>query len=303
MAVDTELNDGLTDEERAALAEDDGAAAATTTEEDATNAEDAAAAEDTEDDSAAGAGDDAAAADAGADSDAAPGRDDGEPAADVSEQPEGQASQSAPILIAEAPADADAKLADIATAKSDLLTKFDDGDITAKEYQAELDKLNRQELDINLDLREAKLAEKMEQQRLQNEWVSTVNRFIEANPIYKPDTNPRLYRALDQEVKDLAVKPEAANWSGEKILQEAHKNLAAAFNLVDPASKQEKITKQPVPKPNLPPTLAKVPAAEGSETGNSKWGALDRMATTDPLGYEEALAKMSDADRNAYLAA
>lgn len=299
-----ELNDGLTDEERAALAEDDGAdAEAETNQNEEENAE-AAAANSDEGDGDAGAGDDAPAPAGDENADSAPGRDDGQPAEPASEQQEGTQSQSAPILVAEAPADAEARLAEISNGKAELLTKFDDGEIAAKEYQAELDKFAKQEREIERAIDKANLAAEMEQQRQRNEWFSSVNRFIEANPLYKPESNPRLYRALDAEVRDLANRPEAASWSGDRILQEAHKNLSEAFGLGKPAAQPAaQPEKKAVPKPQLPPTLAKVPAAEQSDTGEGKWAALDRMATADPLGYEEALTKMSDSERNAYLAA
>lgn len=293
-----EIDDGLTDEERAALAEDDGDDEAEGNEADTEGDGDA------EESDGAGSGDDDVAADG---DDSGEAGDNGEAASDsggesVPGQPEGPQSASAPILIAEAPADAEAKLREIATKKDELIAQFDDGDITAKEYQQQLDALAKQEREIERAVDKAQLAAEMEQQRQKNEWISTVNRFIAANPIYSADKNPRLYRALDQEVRDLAGTPEAANWTGEQILAKAHENLSEAFGLGKPAAQQQTPAKKTVPKPDLPPTLAKVPAAEGSETGGSKWASLDRLATTDPLGYEEALANMSDADRAAYLA-
>jgi hypothetical protein len=48
--------------------------------------------------------------------------------------------------------------------------------------------------------------------------------------------------------------------------------------------------------------LAKVPAADVEDTNGGRFAVLDRMASTDPLGYEEALNKMSAAERDAYMA-
>lgn len=297
-------DDGLTPEEREALALDDGDET-TETESDggeADAADESDAGEDVGADAAgeSGAGADADAADAGANADAEEG----------AAEPEATPA-SAPILVAEAPADAEAKLSDIAIKKDELLTKFDDGDMTAKEYQRELDALNKQEREIELAVHKASLAAEMEQQRQKNEWISTVNRFIVANPVYDPQKSPRLYRALDAEVRDLAVKPEAANWTGEQILAEAHKNLAAEFGFAAQKEAQDDIAKNalknakkhPIPKPDLPPTLAKVPAAQVSDTAGGKFAALDRLMTADPIKYEEALMKLSDAERAEYLAA
>ena len=203
--------------------------------------------------------------------------------------------QAQPILVANSPADVEARLQEISTKKDELLTQFDDGDITAREYQNQLDDLSRQERKIEFEQHEAQLAQKMEQQRLQNEWTTTCNTFIERNAIYKD--NPRLYKALDAEVRDLAGKPETANWTGQRFLDEAHKNLREAFGFKDAAAPA------PTASRELPPNLAKVPAAEVEDTSGGRFSVLDRLAESDPLAYEEAIGKLTDAERLVYLRA
>ena len=186
-----DMDDGLTDEEREALNDEDTIVAEA----------DPATGDDNDIEEEAAAGDDPA--DDKADTDAAAAA---EPA--VAAAPESTSEdkpQQAPILVAPSIEDADGKLSAIATQKESLLTQFDDGDITAREFQKAMDELNKQERQIELDVREAQLAAKMEAQRAQNEWIDTCNAFLESNPVYKD--NVRLYRALDAEVKELAQKP------------------------------------------------------------------------------------------------
>lgn len=290
-----EIDDGLTDEERAALAEDDGGGADDTTNTDADNGaggDDGKGSESAEDKAAAGNDDAAADAAASAASDAK--ADDGAAAA-TEAQP-----QQAPILVAQVPENVDAKLAEITTQKGALLDQFDNGDITAKEYQLQLDALAKQERQIERQQDRAELAASMEQQRLQNDWNATCNRFVETNAIYKD--NPRLYKALDAEVRELATKPETANWSGQRFLDEAHKNLKAAFGFQDSTPAPDAKRKAP-PQRELPPNLAKVPAADVEDTNGGRFAVLDRLANTDPVAYEETLNKMSAAERDAYLSA
>lgn len=296
MTTDTEIDDGLTEEERAALAEEEGAGTDpeagtdTATDPDAEKAAEAAAPAEAEkakleaEAAAAKAKEDEAAAAAAA-----------EKPAEASTTEAAQTSQ--PILVANPVEDADARLTEIATKKDALLTQFDDGDITAKEYQKQLDELSKQERRIEFEVHEAQLAQKMEQQRLQNEWTATCNAFVETHAVYKD--NPRLYKALDAEVRELAGKPETANWSGQKFLDEAHKNLVQAFGLKEAGTPAAAPRHNPTA--NLPPNLAKVPAADIEDTNGGKFAVLDRLAATDPLGYEDTLAKMSEAERNAYL--
>ena len=265
------IDDGLTDEERAALAEEDTAIeqpAGTSEPETPVAPEAKAQTQETPEQSAA--------------------------------EPEAQAEtatpqQAQPILVANSPADAEARLQEISAKKDELLTQFDDGDITAREYQKQLDELSRQERKIEFEQHEAQLAQKMEQQRLQNDWTATCNAFIERNAIYKD--NPRLYKALDAEVRDLAGKPETANWTGQRFLDEAHKNLKAAFGFKDAAAHT------PTTSRELPPNLAKVPAAEVEDTNGGRFSVLDRLAESDPIAYEEAIGKLTDAERLVYLRA
>lgn len=278
-----DLDDGLTDEERAALLDEDG------TDEDNESGDD----QDNEDE-----GGDADGADDADDADDAAnaGRDDGEPADDQAGEQGGAPQQAAPVFVAQAPADADVKLAEISTKKEELITQFDDGDITAKEYQQQLDALGKQERQIERDVDRASLAGDMEQQRQQNDWVTTVNSFLEVNKDYA--SNPRLHRALDLEVRDVAMTEEGKAMNGAQILAKSHANLIEAGMI----KAQGKPAAGKAPKPNLPPNLARVPASESNDTSGGRFASLDRLATTDPMAYEDKLMSLSDADRRAYLA-
>lgn len=287
MTIEHEIDDGLTEEERAALVDEEGGTD-TPTDTDTKDADAAAEAAATAaaEAEAAKATTEAAAAAAPADTDTDT----------TTEAP----TQSAPLLIAQPLEDATAKLAEIDSKKEALLTQFDDGDITAKEYQKQLDALAKEERAVEMAQFEAGIAAKLEQQRLQNDWNATCNAFVETHAIYKD--NPRLYKALDAEVRELAAKPETAQWSGQKFLDEAHKNLKAAFGFTEDAKAGDTQTQQRQQR-ELPPNLAKVPAANVEDTNGGRFAVLDRMANTDPEGYEETLAKMSQAERDAYLAA
>lgn len=285
---DKELDDGLTDEERAALAEEDGTEGVDANLDEETGDEDKG--DESADDAKAEGENDAKAEDKSDEGEAEEGEDEEKSAA----------LPNAPLLVADAPQDADAKLKEISTKKEELITQFDDGDITAKEYQQQLDALAKQEREIERALDKAELAAQMEKQQKYNEWIGTVNAFLDANRPYKD--NPRLYRALDQEVKDVANTPEAANWTGSQILKKAHENLVEAFGLAKDTTPEPKGNKTSIPKPDIPPTLGKVPAADTNDTSGGKYAALDRLAQTNPIAYEEALAKMPDVEREAYLA-
>lgn len=301
---DKELDDGLTDEERAALAEEEGEGTGTE------GAGDEGAGDEGEGDEGAGDnegaedgdgsnadGDDTGTGDA-AGTDTPPEDTDG-----AADEPTIETAQSAPILVVDAPADAAAKLTEITTKKDELFTQFDDGDITAKEYQAGLDALNKQERDIELDIREAKLAEKMEAQRQANDWKATVDSFIAKNPRYSPEKSQSMYQLLDLEVRRVAGMDEFKNRSdaaaGREILAKAHENIAKELGFdAKPAAPKA----PPAKKPDAIPSLHGTPAADQSDVSGGKYAVLDRLASNDPLAYEEALMRLPDTERNAYLA-
>lgn len=296
-------DDGLTEQERVALTlpdDEEDAKAGDTAGADDKGDEDAGDTEEADD--AGGAGDDTAAA-AATDDAAADDKPAGEePAA---EQPAGPKAESAPLLVVQAPADAEAKLAEIATQKSDLRKQYDDGDITFEEYESKKEVLDDQRFEIREAVSKAKLAGEIENQRQANDWKSTVDAFIGENPRYDPAKSESMYKLLDLEVRRVAGTDEFKNRSdsaaGREILKKAHENLAKELGFdATPKKGDPKTTPK---KGNLPPSLHSVPAADVSDTDGGKYAALDRLAATNPEAYEDALFKMSDAERKAYEAA
>lgn len=297
--------DGLTDEERAALAgdEDQGALPVRDWEKefpqtanDPEAAERAAAEAGDEDE-----GDDAAST-AGADTAAA--GDSGTPAPTAEAADDAPATR--PLLVAEVPEGADERLKAIATEKQALLDKLDEGDLTVREYQTQVDALMEEKGKLELAIHTANMADQMERQRLQSEWETTVHSFLRANADYQKTVNPILFSALDLRIREIAASEEGANLTNLQILERARDDVDKA---VGRKPKAEAPTSPPPPppsgqKPAAPPTLAHVPAADitASDEGG-KWAVLDRLASADPLRYEEEIGKLSEADRDAYMRA
>jgi len=312
--------EGLTDAEREALNEDDGANDKTTLGESLNEDGTVKAGEESATSGTEGESGDAAAAAAAA---AAGNTDDAAAAAAADEAAKvdntpvvAEPAKPLPVLVAEAPANADADLKAISEKKGTLLEQFDNGDITAKEYQSQLDGLNREERAIERAVEKAQTAAEMNQQQEKNSWLGQVNKFTTTtHPEYR--TSKSRWMALDTFVKEIAQDPANANLTGGEILSKAHAMVEADLGVApakkDPAPELDPKTGKPrvddkAGKPlkgakiNPPQTLAKVPAADQNEQIDNRWAALDRLAETDPEAQEEALFKMSAADRDAYLA-
>lgn len=223
----------------------------------------------------------------------------------VAEQPKA-APAPAPILIVDAPADAQDRLSQIATDKAALLDKYENGDITAKELHTQTDALNEQQFELRQQLREAELARKLEAQRAQNEWDGQCRSFLEGRTEYHGDAGKDRFQALDEAIKAMARMPINKGVSGDKLLLKAHNAVRAAYGDAPEAAAapQKKINQPVVPKPAIPPTnIGKLPAADANDTSGSEFAALDTLAKgADVEAYEAALTKLSDSQRARYMA-
>jgi len=284
---------GLTDEERAALEE--------------AEAEDKGAVAQDEDDQAEG-NDKGAEPETKAEPEAAEpeAKKEDEPAQpDELEQPtKADPPEPAPLLVADLPSDVDAQLKEIADKKAELVDQFDNGDITAKEYQLQLDALAKQEREIELAKHKAELAREMQEQQRRNAWLAQVEEFTtKEHPEYRQ--NRYLWVALDQAVKEVAGDPKNAELSGYEILRLAHEQVLGSIvkqTKAEPKAEEQKHRPLKGSKSAPPPTLAKVPAAEPNAFDDGEFAVLDRLMVEDPEELEERLMRMSPEKRDAYLA-
>ena len=304
----------LTDEERAGLAEllsEAKAEDADEADEGYGDAEEAD--EESEADDGDGDADDVTGEDADEDEEepsAAADEDAGEPEAD---EDEGDAPAPVrPAFVADP--DIKDKIADIDKQLDDLAAKFDEGDLTAKELRAQSRALEDQRQELREQIIRADVARDAAVQT----WRGHVGQFIAENPAYKPGTDA--FAMLDDEVKRLQVRTE--NPFDPALLKKAHQSLVAKARALlgqsgndDPAQKADDKkkaaaeTKKPgsrQPKSaigEIPQTLAQVPASDTVEVDDGgKFGYLDRLSNSDPVKYEAALARLSQAERDAYLA-
>lgn len=222
------------------------------------------------------------------------------------EKTEQQPQRAAPILVAEVPEGAETRLTEIATEKGALADKFDDGDMTSKEYQAELEKLNKEERGLERQIDKAQMARDLENQRITNERMTEINTFLKEVGIPNDNKNLR-FKVLDAAVIEVASDEANVNLSAREVMQKAYDLCIAegalqAKKAADPApaaKTQAAPAKQKTPIV-APPTLAGLPASEINSTEDNRFAYLNRI--TDPDKRETAFNKLSAADQEAYLA-
>lgn len=213
---------------------------------------------------------------------------------------EEQAEQILPPLRAKAPENAEELFNAISAEEDALAQKFDEGDITAKEYRDGLNKLTAQREELNWSARKADLARELEETAKVNAWHKEVQDFMTTRAAHITKSHAQMV-AFDEIVKKVTADPANMTLSDRAQLEKAYKIYVAeaneALGVVQKAQQPPAETPPSRPTRNIPPTLARVPAAEPETIEGSRFANLDRLAAMDPAAYEAAVAKMSEADR------
>jgi hypothetical protein len=222
-------------------------------------------------------------------------------AAAAQEEPAPVVDAGQPVLVAQVPEGTVERLAAIGDEKKAITAKFDDGDLTASEMNAELEALNKEERKLERVIDRAEIATDLENQRITNDRTKEINTFLSDVKIPNDPKNLR-FQTLNQAVIQVASDPANATLGATAIMQKAHE-LCVKEGVLPP--KAGKTDPTPAPKKelkplNAPPTLAGVPASDIAATEENRFAHLNRM---NPDQREAAFGKMSEADQNAYLAA
>ncbi len=232
--------------------------------------------------------DDAEAADDEQDQEAA----EEEPEKEPEPAPAAKPQQPAPLLSAELPEGYEDKLRELDEKLTQLDSEFDDGELTAQEYRQAVKEAEAEKQGLEQQVFKANLAREMEENRAKQEWIDTVNGFLDEHSQYRE--SQRLYRLLDIEVKTLAQTEEAQRMTGAEILAKAHQNIADDIQMggKPPAKEEpEKPAAKKAERRNVPPSLAKVPASD--MTAADEGGRFAKLDKLDPLELEAELARLS----------
>ena len=207
--------------------------------------------------------------------------------------PAAKPQQPTPLLSADLPEGYEDKLREFDEKLTQLDSEFDDGELTTQEYRQAVKETQASKQELEQQVFKANLAREMEENRAKQEWIDTVNGFLDDHPDYRQ--SERMYRLLDIEVKTLAQTEEAQRMTGAEILAKAHENIAADI----PMGKKEAVEepKQEPAKPakkaerrNVPPTLANVPASD--MTAADEGGRFAKLDKLDGLELEAELARL-----------
>lgn len=271
-------------------------------EDDATEALEtlAAGADDDDDESAATSDDDAAHDDADDAPEDAP---EDAPAKAKQEDPQPEPKREPVEEPQIDPHAAKAALDDAKAKRKELRDAYNDGDLTDEEFDAEMEKLDDAVATAQADLKTAQRSA----QRNAEAWKQAGRDYLDRYPGLKADG---VIQALDKTVQDLSQYPTLANLPHDQFLERVHKKLLADAEFtglaIPPISQPAtKPAKRPAPEgdPSLgkpPKTLAQTPASDVSALDDSPYAPLERLSETDPIAFENAMAKLPKDKRDEF---
>jgi hypothetical protein len=319
---------GLTDEERAAIADDE------FSEEERNRLQEIAGDDDSDDDDdddgedydeggGAASGDASGKPAAGASDDAGDGGDAGDDGAPSGEDDDDESYR--PRYQVQLPEDFQQRVQALEEQEVELAKKFRSGEIEAEDFLAENKRIAKERRDLDKLETKHEIAEEFNAQTAEQEWVGTVNRFLrkvkaEEGIDYRSGD---MSDDFDSLIKTLAANPKHQGKSYQFFLEQAHKATKALHGIGDkkPPKAQDDPHKKPAaaadpgkpapkadgkpaarkpPVDQVPKTLANVPGGEGPGDVEDEFSHLDSL---DGLEYETALASMSPAQRERYLKA
>lgn len=219
---------------------------------------------------------------------------------DATAKADDNAAEIVPIVMDLSPIDVQYKdaIKALNDEKTIKLQEMMDGVITAKEYSDyEAGYL------ANRDAAAADRNDRMAWFREVNEFQNKV--LKESGINYSTDT--KMNAAFDRWIKQLAMDPDNAQKDGSWFLSEAHEMVKTQYRIADtaapkkaPAAEAPKTRAGKAPNTsNLPPTLARLPAASEADTGDE--GEFAHIERLSGIERERALARMTPEQEDRYL--
>jgi len=209
-----------------------------------------------------------------------------------------------PVYRATLPADYAEQVQALTDQDADLADKFRAGELDFDEFRTQSAELNARRYELSMQKVKAEISQEMSAQTAEATWQETIDTFMIAmkkdeGVDYRTDATKQ--KDLDRYVKALAADDDNADKPMAWFLEEAHRIVRFKHNIQAPAAKTQTSTKRPAPLSQVPKTLAGVPGTDGpGDVGGDEFQDIDRM---EGLDLEEAVARLSPAARAKYLSA
>ena len=211
-----------------------------------------------------------------------------------------------PTYSAEVPADAEEQIKALRKEERDSFKALMDGEIDADEYQAVRDRTEAEADALKTKALTASIFQQANQQAAEQAAIADWNKaeraafdaFKAEGLAYKE--KPALLAAYNTNLRALGEDPKNAQKDAAWFLSEAHRLTKADLGIVTQQKNVQAKGRQ-VDIDELPPTLRSVPASATGAVNSDEFSHLRSLMETDPLGYEKAVAGLSDAQRDRWM--
>ncbi len=300
MGIKDEELEGLSDEERAALEDEDDEseilgkiAGDDGSDDDEGDDDDESTSADSDKESAGNAADDAG---EGGKQDGAETGIDGNDETIVAAEP---VAEFRPEFKATVPDGLSDRLAALDQQESDIEKEFDEGNLERDEMRKQLKTIANERTDLKIAESQANWAKSQNDAAVEQRWKWEQERFFgqATADIYKDGI---VMAALNASVVQLSNDPANSKRAAAWFLEEADRQVRSRFNMGQPVVKDAKPNNRQPDLSKVPKTLAQLPAAEMSETGDVEFAYLDKL---DGIALEAALRKMTPEQEARYLGA
>lgn len=213
--------------------------------------------------------------------------------------------QPVPLIKGEAVEDVDKKIEALRAQEDEIAVKFDDGDMTAKEYKEALRKLQAEQDELKEARLKARLSVEISEQEAERRWNADCEAFLKEHSEIVA-SNLRL-TSFDTALKLVTGDEANSGLTNAQQLQKAYDTWVAelGFQPTKPTAKaKEKEAEEEAPRRErtVVPTLARVPVSDREDMDGGRFAALDRIFDEKgPDAHEAALARLSPSEREAYL--
>lgn len=233
-------------------------------------------------------------------------------------------TQPLPRYEAKLPEDFEEQVKALGAKEAELKRQFKAGELEFDDFELAREALLTQREALTLARTKAEISQEMNAQHAEQLWLHTVNTFVDTVASRDQAAGGIDYRKdaakasdLDQFVRGLAAQPEHADKSMEWFLTEAHRRVLALHGLSLPAAmpaansaakpaadtaalKAAVVADRKPPLEAAPKSLAVIPGGEGPGDVESEFSAVLAL---DGFDYEQAIARMSPAQRERFLRA
>lgn len=212
-----------------------------------------------------------------------------------------------PIYQAQAAENLDAKLKELAQARRDARRKYEEGELSEDDYDAELDRIEQERDKANSARIRAEVSSEMTVQQLTREYQKTIASFFgdvkKAGFDYTDEANKGAMQYLDKTIKALAQTAEGEEgpelW--REILSNAHLLTAAKFKIAagkpEPkpdagkGGKAAEVARSRTPDlSKVPPTVGRGPSAGTPSVNSDEFSHLDGLSG---IALERAVARLT----------